>query len=160
MCRYCVKSAAIIRGVLHASKQLTCLLALLTLACGSSSEPAPGKSDIKGLITADVKIGDGNEATAGREVLVHYTGWLYDEKRGQHKGREFDSSRDRNEPHPFKLGAGEVIRGWDEGVNGMKVGGRRTLTIPPEMAYGAEGLGELIPPNATLIFDVELIDVK
>jgi len=91
---------------------------------------------------------------------VHYTGWLYDEKRSQNRGREFDSSRDRNEPHPFKLGAGEVIKGWDEGVIGMKVGGRRRLTIPPDMAYGQEGLGELIPPNATLIFDVELVDVK
>jgi FKBP-type peptidyl-prolyl cis-trans isomerase len=144
------------------AKQFTCLLALLTLACGGSppEDAALKKEDIKGLITKEVRVGDGNEATFGRDVLVHYTGWVYDEKRSQGRGREFDSSRDRNEPLPFKLGAGEVIRGWDEGVNGMKVGGRRTLTIPPEMAYGAEGLGELIPPNATLIFDVELIDVK
>ena len=145
-------------------KQLTCLLALLallTLACGSPpADEAPKQSDIKGLITVDTKVGDGNEATFGRDVLVHYTGWVYDEKRSQRKGREFDNSRDRNEPHAFKLGAGEVIRGWDEGVNGMKVGGRRTLTIPPEMAYGDAGVGELIPPNATLIFDVELVDVK
>ena len=138
------------------------LLAMLTVACGSppAADEAPKKSDIKGLISVDVKVGDGEEATVGREVLVHYAGWLFDETRRQQKGREFDNSRDRNEPHPFKLGAGEVIRGWDEGVSGMKVGGRRTLTIPPEMAYGAEGLGELIPPNSILIFDVELVDVK
>jgi FKBP-type peptidyl-prolyl cis-trans isomerase len=147
--------------VLRVSKQLTCLLALLTLACGSPpADELPKASDIKGLITNDVRVGSGNEATFGRDVLVHYTGWIYDENRNQRKGREFDSSLDRNEPHAFKLGAGEVIRGWDEGVNGMKVGGRRTLTIPPEMAYGTAGLGELIPPNATLIFEVELIDVQ
>ena len=93
-------------------------------------------------------------------MLVHYTGWLYDEKRSQNRGREFDSSRDRNEPLAFKLGAGEVIKGWDEGVNGMKVGGRRNADHPARDGYGGEGLGELIPPNATLIFDVELIEVK
>jgi FKBP-type peptidyl-prolyl cis-trans isomerase len=154
---------AIIRVVLRAFTPVTCLLlALMTFGCGSSSpeEEGPRPEDIKGLITQDVKVGDGAEATFGNEVLVHYTGWIYDEKRGQKRGREFDSSRDRNEPHAFKLGAGEVIRGWDEGVAGMKVGGRRTLTIPPEMAYGDKGLGELIPPNAILIFDVELIEVK
>jgi FKBP-type peptidyl-prolyl cis-trans isomerase FkpA len=147
--------------VLRVFKPLTCLLALLTLACGSApTDELPKTSDIKGLIAVDVKVGDGTEATFGRDVLVHYAGWIYDEKRNQRKGREFDNSRDRNEPHAFKLGAGEVIRGWDEGVNGMKVGGRRTLTIPPEMAYGTTGFGELIPPNAMLIFDVELVDVK
>jgi FKBP-type peptidyl-prolyl cis-trans isomerase len=108
----------------------------------------------------DEKVGEGAEAAWGRDVLVHYTGWIYDEKRNGKRGREFDSSRDRNEPFAFKLGGNEVIKGWEEGVNGMKVGGRRLLTIPPQMAYGAEGLGELIPPNATLIFDVELVDVK
>jgi FKBP-type peptidyl-prolyl cis-trans isomerase len=134
----------------------------MTFGCGSPPAEDEGlrREDIKGLITQDVRIGDGAEATFGSQVLVHYTGWIYDENRSQKRGRAFDSSRDRNEPHPFKLGAGEVIRGWDEGVVGMKVGGRRTLTIPPEMAYGDEGLGELIPPNAILIFDVELIEVK
>lgn len=147
--------------MLRSAKQLTCLLALFALACGSSpANETPGKSDITTLISQDTRVGDGNEATAGRDVLVHYTGWIYEENRSQHRGREFDNSRDRNEPHPFKLGAGEVIKGWDEGVIGMKVGGRRLLTIPPDMAYGADGLGELIPPNATLIFDVELVDVK
>ena len=133
---------------------------LLTIACSKSSPPPPGKSDIKSLITVDEKVGDGTEATWGKTVLVHYTGWIYDDKRNQHRGREFDSSRDRNEPLEFTIGRGEVIKGWEEGVNGMKVGGQRVLTIPPAMAYAAEGLGELIPPNATLIFDVELVEVK
>jgi FKBP-type peptidyl-prolyl cis-trans isomerase len=131
------------------------------LACGSSPAAAPpGKSEITALISEDTRVGDGNEATAGRDVLVHYTGWIYDENRNRKRGREFDNSRKRNEPHAFKLGAGEVIKGWDEGVAGMKVGGRRVLTIPPDLAYGSDGLGELIPPNATLIFDVELVAVN
>ena len=108
----------------------------------------------------DGNVGSGSEAVAGRRVTVHYTGWLYDETKADHKGRKFDSSRDRNEPFDFRLGAGEVIRGWDEGVAGMKVGGQRTLTIPPEMGYGARGAGGVIPPNATLVFDVELLDVR
>jgi FKBP-type peptidyl-prolyl cis-trans isomerase FkpA len=145
--------------VLRAFTVLPCLLTLITLAC-SSAPPAPGTSEITSLISEDEKIGEGTEATWGRDVLVHYEGFLYDRTRRDNRGREFDSSRERNEPYPFKLGGGEVIKGWEEGVNGMKVGGRRTLTIPPSMAYGAEGLGELIPPNATLIFEVELIDVK
>jgi FKBP-type peptidyl-prolyl cis-trans isomerase len=96
----------------------------------------------------------------GRQVTVHYTGWLHDASKPDNKGTKFDSSRDRNDPFPFQLGAGEVITGWDEGVAGMKVGGQRTLTIPPEKGYGARGAGGVIPPNATLLFDVELLDVK
>jgi FKBP-type peptidyl-prolyl cis-trans isomerase FkpA len=108
----------------------------------------------------DVKQGTGAEAAAGKPVLVHYTGWLYDDSKPDKKGAKFDSSRDRNVPFDFLLGTGKVIRGWDEGVAGMKVGGQRTLVIPPGMAYGARGAGGVIPPNATLIFDVELLDVK
>ena len=108
----------------------------------------------------DATTGSGAEATAGQRVTVHYTGWLYDETRVDHKGRKFDSSRDRNEPFTFRLGAGEVIRGWDEGVAGMRVGGHRTLTIPSEMGYGRRGAGGVIPPNAVLVFDVELLDTK
>jgi FKBP-type peptidyl-prolyl cis-trans isomerase FkpA len=144
--------------VLRALTPLICLL-LLTLAC-SSSPPPPGQSTIKTLETVDAKVGDGTEATWGKEVLVHYTGWIYDQNRSENRGREFDSSRDRNDPLAFTIGKAEVIKGWEEGVNGMKVGGRRVLTIPPDMAYGKEGLGELIPPDATLIFDIELIEVK
>lgn len=105
------------------------------------------------------KQGTGAEAVAGKKVTVHYTGWLFDASAADKKGRKFDSSRDRGDPFSFLLGAGQVIRGWDEGVAGMKVGGQRTLTIPPEMGYGARGAGGVIPPNATLVFDVELLGV-
>ena len=106
------------------------------------------------------KEGTGAEAVAGKKVTVHYTGWLFDAAAADKKGRKFDSSRDRGDPFAFLLGAGQVIRGWDEGVAGMKVGGQRTLTIPPEMGYGARGAGGVIPPNATLVFDVELLGVR
>ena len=120
---------------------------------------AQGQSNITELVRTDVQAGTGAEAAAGQRVTVHYTGWLYDEGAGDKKGTKFDSSRDRNEPFTFRLGAGEVIRGWDEGVAGMKVGGQRTLTIPPELGYGAYGAPGAIPPNATLLFEVELLAV-
>ena len=112
------------------------------------------------LIKTDVKLGTGAEAVAGKNVSVHYTGWLYDETAPDHKGKKFDSSRDRGQPFEFPLGAGNVIKGWDVGVAGMKVGGQRTLIIPSEMGYGARGAGGVIPPNATLVFDVELLGVN
>ena len=105
------------------------------------------------LIIEDLTLGEGAEAEAGKRVTVHYTGWLTD-------GSKFDSSLDRNDPFDFPLGRGHVIRGWDEGVAGMKVGGKRKLTIPPEMGYGARGAGGVIPPNATLVFEVELLGVE
>ena len=111
-------------------------------------------------IKTDVKLGEGTQATAGHDVSVHYTGWLYDEAAADHKGAKFDSSRDRGQPFEFPLGGGRVIKGWDQGVEGMKVGGQRTLTIPSSMGYGARGAGGLIPPNATLVFDVELLGVN
>jgi FKBP-type peptidyl-prolyl cis-trans isomerase len=114
----------------------------------------------QGLNMTDVKVGSGVEAVAGKTVVVHYTGWLYEEGADEHKGKKFDSSRDRGDPFDFPLGAGHVIKGWDQGVAGMKVGGQRTLVIPPELGYGARGAGGVIPPNATLVFDVELLDVK
>ena len=104
----------------------------------------------------DITVGTGDTAKAGSKVTVHYTGWLY--SNGQ-KGGKFDSSKDRGEPFVFPLGKGHVIKGWDEGVAGMKVGGKRELTIPPELGYGARGAGGVIPPNATLLFEVELLKV-
>ncbi|MGE5171884.1 MAG: FKBP-type peptidyl-prolyl cis-trans isomerase [Rudaea sp.] len=112
------------------------------------------------LQKADVKQGTGAVAVRGKTVVVHYTGWLYDTSKPDSHGAKFDSSRDRGAPFRFPLGAGRVIQGWDEGVAGMQVGGRRTLVIPPEYGYGARGAGNVIPPNATLIFDVELLAVE
>jgi FKBP-type peptidyl-prolyl cis-trans isomerase FkpA len=110
-----------------------------------------------GLAYEDTTVGNGATAQAGREVTVHYTGWLHDASAPQQRGRKFDSSKDRNDPFRFDLGGGMVIRGWDDGVQGMKVGGTRVLTIPPDLGYGARGAGGVIPPNATLIFEVELL---
>jgi len=108
----------------------------------------------------DTQVGTGREAEPGFNVTVHYTGWLYDAAAEGHKGKKFDSSLDRKQPFVFFLGGGQVIQGWDEGFAGMKIGGKRTLVIPSEMGYGARGAGGAIPPNADLIFDVELLDVK
>lgn len=108
----------------------------------------------------DTTLGTGAEATPGKHVSVHYTGWLFDAAAADQKGAKFDSSVDRGELFDFPLAAGHVIKGWDEGVAGMKVGGKRTLIIPPEMGYGARGAGGVIPPNATLVFDVELHGVE
>jgi len=110
-----------------------------------------------GLQIDDTVVGQGKRAEAGRTVSVHYTGWLYE---NGEKGAKFDSSKDRNDPFEFPLGDGRVIRGWDEGVQGMQEGGTRVLVIPPALGYGARGAGGAIPPNATLLFDVELLDVK
>jgi FKBP-type peptidyl-prolyl cis-trans isomerase len=131
-----------------------------TTACSEQTAPKMETGKMSGLIKTDIKQGDGALATAGRNVTVHYTGWLYDETAPDHHGKKFDSSRDRNEPFAFPLGGGRVIRGWDQGVEGMKTGGQRTLIIPASMGYGARGAGGVIPPNATLVFDVELLDVN
>lgn len=125
-------------------------LALLLLAAAPVTLPG-------GTVAADVKMGKGAAAAAGQTVAVHYTGWLFD---GGKRGVKFDSSRDRGEPFAFTLGGGQVIAGWDAGVAGMQVGGKRLLTIPPEQGYGADGAGGVIPPNATLQFDVELIEIR
>jgi FKBP-type peptidyl-prolyl cis-trans isomerase FkpA len=128
------------------------LMALLAMMFAASAGAA-------GLSKTDTVVGKGKEAVAGKTVDVHYTGWLHDEAAKNKRGKQFDSSVGRG-PFSFPLGAGRVIKGWDEGVAGMKVGGKRTLVIPPELGYGSRGAGGVIPPNATLVFDVELLDVK
>jgi FKBP-type peptidyl-prolyl cis-trans isomerase FkpA len=118
------------------------------------------EKNITSLIVKDTALGNGRQAEKGLAVTVHYTGWLYDPNQKGGKGKKFDSSLDRNDPFVFNLGGGQVIRGWDDGVDGMKIHGKRTLIIPPNMGYGSRGAGDVIPPNATLIFDVELLGVK
>ena len=137
-------------------------LAILTLVLTTSpafSATNKEATAVTALIKKDSKVGTGTEAVAGKTVDVHYTGWLYDPSAPDNKGTKFDSSRDRGDKFSFPLGAGRVIQGWDQGVAGMKIGGQRTLIIPAEMGYGARGAGGAIPPNAALIFDVELFGV-
>jgi len=124
------------------------------------SEPAAAQQTVttpSGLKYIDVKAGTGASPKTGQTCVMHYTGWLYDNGK---KGAKFDSSVDRGQPFEFPIGTGRVIKGWDEGVASMKVGGKRTLIIPPELGYGARGAGGVIPPNATLMFDVELLAIK
>tara|TARA_Y100001936_G_scaffold243230_1_gene281768 strand:- start:17425 stop:17862 length:438 start_codon:yes stop_codon:yes gene_type:complete len=116
--------------------------------------------NITELVKIDSKVGSGEEAIGGHTVKVHYTGWLYKADAPQKKGVKFDSSVDRGEPFVFPLGVGRVIKGWDQGVIGMKIGGKRTLIIPAHLGYGMRGAGDSIPPNSTLIFDVELLDLR
>lgn len=134
---------------------LACLLA----ACGPSPADFSG-GRVDELQRIDLVEGEGPTATPGSEVVVHYTGWLYDEDAPGLRGEKFDSSLDRGQPFSFPLGAGRVIRGWDEGVAGMRVGGQRRLLIPPELGYGARGAGRAIPPYASLVFEVELLEVR
>jgi len=143
------------------------LLLVFTIACGGStptSEPTEGApmadTGVNQLQMVDTKVGTGAEAVSGRVVRVHYTGWLFDAAKADKRGDKFDSSKDRNDPFEFPLGGGQVIPGWDKGFAGMKVGGTRVLTIPPAIGYGARGAGGVIPPNATLVFEVELLEVK
>ena len=134
------------------------LVAVLVAGCADPGPP-PGGS-VAELERIDVVQGEGELAQAGDEVVVHYSGWVYDEREADRRGEAFDSSRERDEPFTFPLGAGRVIAGWDEGVTGMRVGGQRELRIPSEMAYGRRGAGGVIPPNASLVFDVELLEVR
>ena len=160
------------RGGVRAAFVLAAFFVVVPAAGQAPSKPAadspPASSTttskfgatVTELKTIDQTQGTGAEAVAGKTVVVHYTGWLYDPATPDGHGRKFDSSVDRNVPFTFLLGSGKVIKGWDEGVAGMKVGGKRTLVIPPQKAYGERGAGGVIPPNATLLFDVELIEVK
>lgn len=140
---------------------MTAALAFTTIGTFAMTDDAAAQSKpvttSSGLQMTDTTVGKGAQPKQGQTAVVHYTGWLY--TNGQ-KGQKFDSSVDRGQPFEFPVGAGRVIRGWDEGVASMKVGGKRTLVIPPELGYGARGAGGVIPANATLIFDVELLGVK
>jgi FKBP-type peptidyl-prolyl cis-trans isomerase FkpA len=138
---------------------LLSLAFLFSFSIVSTTACAEQGGQVTELIKTDVKVGKGAEAKTGQNVSVHYTGWLYDAAAPDHKGSKFDSSRERG-PFDFPLGAGLVIKGWDQGVQGMKVGGQRTLIIPANLGYGARGAGGVIPPNATLMFDVELLGVN
>ena len=137
---------------------------LLIAACQQQGETGMSENasdaSMTGLQITDVTTGDGATAEAGQTVIVHYTGWLYDPSQADNKGEKFDSSVDRGQTFSFSLGAGQVIRGWDEGFAGMQIGGKRILIIPPEMGYGARGAGGVIPPNATLMFEVDLIEIQ
>jgi peptidylprolyl isomerase len=133
------------------------LAAALALAAPAAAEDAAAQTTASGLKIIDTTVGTGATPKAGQTCVMHYTGWLYEDGK---KGGKFDSSVDRGQPFEFQIGVGQVIGGWDEGVASMKVGGKRTLIIPPDLGYGARGAGGVIPPNATLIFDVELLDVK
>jgi FKBP-type peptidyl-prolyl cis-trans isomerase FkpA len=138
------------------------LTAIATLAACSSSSTSPSQTPTGGVTTlqiVDTRVGTGTEATNGRTLTVHYTGWLYNQNAPGNKGTQFDSSVGA-QPFQLVLGAGRVIRGWDQGLVGMRVGGLRTLTIPPSLAYGSAGSAPSIPPNASLVFDVELLNVQ
>jgi FKBP-type peptidyl-prolyl cis-trans isomerase len=134
---------------------------MMQMACGDiNAQDKDKEKEVKlpsGLKYVELKEGTGAEAKKGDKIEVHYTGWLYEDGK---VGKKFDSSVDRKEPFGFNLGAGEVIKGWDEGVAGMKIGGKRKLIIPPELGYGKRGAGADIPPNATLLFEVELLKIK
>ncbi|MGY0560400.1 FKBP-type peptidyl-prolyl cis-trans isomerase [Luteimonas sp. A277] len=131
--------------------------AALVSGCADPGPPPGGT--VAQMEQIEIREGQGDVAEAGDEVTVHYSGWVYDEREADRRGEPFDSSLERDQPFVFPLGAGRVIRGWDEGVAGMRVGGQRELRIPAEMAYGRRGAGAVIPPNASLVFEVELLEV-
>jgi FKBP-type peptidyl-prolyl cis-trans isomerase FkpA len=140
-----------------------CAMVLLVAACGPKEQAAKVAMPVAPpteLQKTDVVNGAGEGISQGQVAVVHYTGWLYDPTAPEQKGKKFDSSRDRGQPFEFRIGNREVIRGWEEGVQGMQPGGQRRLVIPPALGYGDAGAGGVIPPNATLLFDVELLAIK
>jgi FKBP-type peptidyl-prolyl cis-trans isomerase len=145
----------VITGLVAMSLTIAMLPSVQAETAGSAKKVV----NVSELQKIDSVLGTGAEAHPGNEVSVHYTGWLFDEAAPESKGKKFDSSVDRGQPFNFPLGGGRVIKGWDQGVSGMKVGGKRTLIIPAAMGYGSRGAGGVIPPNATLVFDVELLAV-
>jgi FKBP-type peptidyl-prolyl cis-trans isomerase len=141
---------------------LCALLAGCPAGGGVPTDPSSrqGNSMASELAITELKPGTGAEVAAGQTAVVHYTGWLFADGAPDNKGRKFDSSRDRNDPFAFRVGGGQVIKGWDQGVAGMKVGSERRLVIPPELGYGSRGAGGVIPGGATLVFDVELVSIR
>jgi FKBP-type peptidyl-prolyl cis-trans isomerase FkpA len=141
---------------------LMLILAAVVPACTKTNTNEPSAvAGVTSLQVTDVRVGTGTEATNGRTVVVHYTGWLYSATAPGQRGTQFDSSVSRGQPFSFVLGAGSVIRGWDQGVLGMRVGGQRVLVIPPSLGYGASGAGGgVIPPNASLVFEIDLLEVR
>jgi len=141
-------------------KSILAALAAFLAACGSGKAPEPAQTGVRVLEILDLQPGAGPKIAAGQTAVVNYTGWLYDPAAALHKGSQFDSSLTTGAPFKFKVGGGEVIKGWDQGVLGMQVGGSRRLTIPAALAYGDSGAGGVIPPGATLVFDVELLGIE
>jgi len=149
------------RALRQAASALVVAVLATTALAQAPADALPPAAPEPAVLVTDIVAGIGDEALPGMNVIVHYTGWLYDPAAKDQRGRKFDSSRDRGQPLSFPLGAGRVIRGWEQGLAGMKIGGTRRLVIPPSLAYGARGAGNgVIPPNATLIFDVELLAVE
>jgi peptidylprolyl isomerase len=154
-----------IERIVARTRAMAAALAIVVASCAAHSIPTPATAQgtpatmttSSGLKITDTTVGTGAAPRTGQICVMHYTGWLY---ANGAKGAKFDSSLDRGQPFEFPIGTGRVIRGWDEGVASMKVGGKRTLIIPPDLGYGARGAGGVIPPNATLIFEVELLGVK
>ncbi|MFL6578539.1 MAG: FKBP-type peptidyl-prolyl cis-trans isomerase [Povalibacter sp.] len=144
---------------------MVCFAVGLAACKPAAPPPAPASAastapTIDKLIVNEITVGSGDAITTGQTAVVHYTGWLYDSSAADHKGTQFDSSRNKGQPFRFKIGAGNVIKGWDEGVAGMAVGGRRELIVPAQLGYGDQGAGGVIPPGATLLFDVELLAIE
>jgi len=140
-----------------------CFLPLMILALSAACSEKPAQappSPVNSLEVVDLKSGEGAAIAPGAKAVVQYTGWLYEATAPDKKGKEFDSSLRAGEPFRFTVGAGQVIKGWDQGVAGMKIGGRRRLTVPPDLAYGENGAGGVIPPGATLVFDIELVGIE
>jgi FKBP-type peptidyl-prolyl cis-trans isomerase FkpA len=143
-----------------------CVVAMLVTACGGKQEPAKPAAPAAAvappteLQKIDILKGTGEGISQGQVAVVHYTGWLYEPTAAEQKGEKFDSSRDRGQPFSFTIGHGDVIKGWDEGVQGMQPGGQRRLVIPPALGYGEVGAQNVIPPNATLVFEIELLEIQ
>jgi FKBP-type peptidyl-prolyl cis-trans isomerase len=155
-----ITAAVLITACSHGSPSTTASTSVAQDSAGAETQAKEPTVATQALSVTDIKTGTGPAIKPGQTAVVHYTGWLYSQGAPENKGTKFDSSLDRNDPFSFPVGGGQVIQGWDQGVAGMQVGGQRRLVIPPELGYGARGAGGVIPPGATLVFDVELLGIK